>query len=324
MLTQSQHSLSASQAEVEAIKEKLLEYKEVFAKFPANTQRAYNSDMKHFLKWCNQNHMEAFKPNLDHNKFILKSYFSSQINEELSLATITRRKAPLAKLLKVMAWPSPFDDVLFKDWLRGSLRDRPAFQEQATALTHDLLSVINSKLDESCPIQLRDKLMLNIMFDGLLRASELCALQCTNISFRKKTLFLAVSKTDKDGRGTYRPLSNTSLRLIDLWKTKFNITGGYLLRSLTPSRTVTGKGMQYNSVYEAYKRFSILVNIDEAMFSTHSARVGGAVTLAENNCSLLDIQRAGGWKTSTMPARYTEQTSVHSVGMGAIMKKLKR
>jgi|TARA_B110000211_G_scaffold188405_1_gene214230 integrase len=322
MLTEINDSLLLSESE--AVKEKLREYREIFDELPANTQRAYTSDLKHFLAWCHTNKVDSFKPDFAHNKILLKAYFKSLIGAELARGTINRRKAPLSKFLKILDWPNPFEEVLFKAWLSVSLKNRPAFQHQAMALTHDLLAVINSKLDESCPLELRDKVMLNIMFDGLLRASELCALQCKDISFMKKTFFLAKSKTDKEGQGTYRPLSDTSLKLIERWKSEFNVTDGYLLRSLTPSKNVTERGLQYSSVYEAYKRFSGLVNIDDELFTTHSARVGGAVSLAEFNCNLLEIQRAGGWKTATMPARYTEQTNVHQTGMGTVIKKLGR
>jgi site-specific recombinase XerD len=322
MLTETNHSLSIVEKAV--VKERLLEYKEIFEKLPFNTQKSYNADMKHFLGWCIKNNMDSFKPELAHNKLLLKAYFASMIDGKLSRATIIRRKAPLSKFLQILEWPNPFNQVIFNEWLSSSLKQIPAFQKQATALTHDLLDDINSKLDEKCSFQLRDKVLLNIMFDGLLRASELCSLKCNNINFKNKTLFLASSKTDQEARGAYRALSDTSLKLINLWKTQYNVVDGYLLRSLTPSKCVTNRGLQYSSVYEAFKRFSKLTNIEEEVFSTHSARVGGAVTLAEHDCSILDIQHAGGWKTPAMPVRYTEQTNIHKSGMGSIIKKLGR
>jgi site-specific recombinase XerD len=315
---------SVSQDEAKIVKDKLLEYGEIFSKLPKNTKRAYERDMNHFLNWCGHHNINSLQPDLEHNKKTLKSYFKSLIEAELSRATIVRHKAPLAKFLSILEWPSPFKDHLFKEWLSVSLKARPAFQKQAPALTHDLLEVINDKLDENCSMQLRDKVMLNIMFDGLLRANEVCSLLCQDISFRRKTLFLAQSKTDQEARGTYRALSDTSLRLIELWKSRYAIDDGFLLRSLTPSKTVTKRGLQYNAVYEAFHRFSKMVNIDNEIFTTHSARIGGAVTLAEHDCNILDIQHAGGWKTTTMPARYTEQINIHKKGMGAVNRILNR
>jgi len=304
------------------IEDTLNEYKEIFSQLPKNTQKAYNSDMKLFLQWCVQKGYSSFKPDFDHNKTILKAYFSYQIENNLARATISRSKAPLSKFISLLKWPNPFDDMLFKEWLRVNLNKRPAFQDQATALTHDLLAQLNFKLDDECPLQLRDKVMVNIMFDGLLRASEVCSLKCKDIDFKAKLLFLASSKTDQEGKGAYRVLSQTTLSLITLWKSNFGIFDGFLLRSLTPVKNITERELKYDQVYRAYKRLALMLDVDS--LSTHSARVGGAVTLAEHDCNMLEIQHAGGWKSASMPARYTEQVNVRKNGMGKVIDKIGR
>jgi len=305
-------------------RDNLHEYSEIFNLLPANTQKAYLYDMKHFFTWCDDENLEPLKNDLTYNKSLLKSYFSKLIEKDLARATIVRKKAPLSKFIDVLEWPNPFSNILFKEWLKLLLKKKSSFQVQAPALTSELLTVINSKLDENCLLQLRDKVMVNIMFDGLLRASELCDIQCNDISFIKKTMFIAKSKTDQEQKGQYRVLSSYTLGLISRWKEMSLTVCGYLLRSLTPSKAVTQRGMQYSAVLESFKRLSVLVEIDSEVFTGHSARVGGAVTLAENGCSVLDIQRSGGWKTPNMPARYTEQTSIQNQGMGAVIKKLGR
>ena len=50
----------------------------------------------------------------------------------------------------------------------------------------------------------------------------------------------------------------------------------------------------------------------------HSARVGAAVTMAENDVFDLAIQQAGGWKSSAMPSRYTEKANHGKSGMSKI------
>jgi len=303
---------------------KLLEYSEIFKLLPANTQKAYMHDMNHFFSWCNDKSVEALTNDLDYNKSLLKSYFADLIESNLSRATIVRKKSPLSKFIDVLEWPNPFSNVLFKEWFKLLLKKKSSFQVQAPALTSQLLAVINTKLNESCPLQLRDKLMVNIMFDGLLRASELCEIKLKDISFIRKTMFIAKSKTDQEQKGQYRVLSSYTLNLISLWKSRCSTDCEYLLRSLTPSKSIAKRGMQYSAVLESFKRLSVLVEIDSEVFTAHSARVGGAVTLAENGCSVLDIQRSGGWKTPNMPARYTEQTSIQNQGMGAVIQKLGR
>lgn len=306
-------------------KERLFEYKDIFKLLPKNTQKAYTSDMAMFNRWCKRNGYCSLSKSSSHTKPLLKEYFTYLIEDKQnSRSTVLRCKAPISKCLDVLEWENPFKEILFVDWLKAKIKTIPAYQKQATALTIDLLNEINSKLDESIVLQLRDKMMINIMFDGLLRASELCALQCEDINPQQHTLFLAKSKTDQEGKGSYRPLSNTSINLIEKWKKKAKIQHGFLFLSCTPSQKITQKQMNYSAVYDAYKRLSSLISYEIKDLSTHSARVGGAVTLAENDCSLLGIQLAGGWKSSAMPARYIEQINVNKNGMGKLITKLGR
>lgn len=54
--------------------------------------------------------------------------------------------------------------------------------------------------------------------------------------------------------------------------------------------------MQVIDINIVGEQLSGLVNIEKD-FTAHSARVGGAVVMAENGCDILEIQRAGGWRT---------------------------
>jgi integrase len=149
-------------------------------------------------------------------------------------------------------------------------------------------------------------------------------LKRSDINLRKKTLFLATSKTDQESLGTYRVISDTTIALIKLWTHRNNISKGYLLRSVTPNKKITERKVNYLTVYRAFKGYAIHIDLEDEVFTSHSARIGAAVTLAEEGCSLLDIQHSGGWKSASMPARYTEQINIQNQGMGAVLKKLKR
>jgi hypothetical protein len=60
-----------------------------------------------------------------------------------------------------------------------------------------------------------------------------------------------------------------------------------------------------------------------AYLTAHSTRVGAALSMAEADILSLKIQRAGGWNSAAMPARYTEQAS-HAIGGMTEINKLKR
>lgn len=52
-------------------------------------------------------------------------------------------------------------------------------------------------------------------------------------------------------------------------------------------------------------------------FSGHSARVGMTQDLAADGAELVELMRAGRWKSSAMPARYTR---LQAAGRGAVAK----
>jgi site-specific recombinase XerD len=324
-LNQSLVDISFSTFDDPNVKEKLAEYGQIFKKLPLNTQKAYEHDMKMFSIWVNNQKLISLTSDLAHNTELLKRYFSHLIDSHLARASIDRIKACICKFLSVLDWPNPFTvSAIFKDWYKVSLRDKPEFQKQAEALTIRDLNTINVHLSNEDPLDLRNKLILNIMFDGLLRASELCDIKCIHIDQKKATLFIPKSKTDQAGKGSYVPLSSVTLELIKLWKSKYLITNGYLLRSISPNKKVRSIGIKYRTVNDVFKKVTCFTDLENAHFTGHSARVGAAVTLAENGCDILEIQRSGRWRSSKMPAKYTEQANIHSTGIGRISKLLGR
>ena len=52
--------------------------------------------------------------------------------------------------------------------------------------------------------------------------------------------------------------------------------------------------------------FLILIITLKGFISGHSLRVGSAVSLAQAGASVVDMQFAGRWKSSTMPAHYAK------------------
>ncbi len=314
-------------SEYQKAQERLNEYTaKIFAKLPYNTQRAYKSDLNDFFTWCQRVNSPGLSPDLDINKKIIEGYFDDLMLSELSRATIERRLAVLSTFFRVMEWPNPVKtSKLLAEHIRLSLNQLPAHQAQAEAVTIDMLDFINDNVIPDCPLAIRDRLVLNLMFDGLLRSSELCGILVKHINRRHNTIFLPRSKADQSGHGSYRYLSNTTIALIDEWVDEFGITdkNSYLLRALSPKKTIQNRPLTYKQVYRTFKRISDSLD-EDANLSTHSARIGAAVAMAENDIDILSIQRAGGWKGLSMPARYTEQASTSKAGMGQLTAKYNR
>ena len=307
------------------ISDRLSQYFEkVFKHLPENTQRAYLGDMNDFSAWCDRVNEIGLTQSASKNEQIIEHYFAELMQSTLALSTIDRRLSSLSVFLDISGWPNPLKtSSLLRAHIKVTKRDKTQYQDQAYPLQLEFITQLNKITDETKPLEVRDRLIVNIMYDCLLRASELCNILLNDIDVRKQTLHLKWSKTDQEGAGSYRFISNTTLDLIAHWREKYNVSNGYLVRKLSPKQTIQSDGVNYMSVYHTFKRITEKLGIKQSI-STHSARVGSAVDMAENNIDILAIQRSGGWKSLSMPARYTAQANAMKSGASEVAKIFNR
>lgn len=294
-------------------------FSEIFELTTKNSQAALKYDGNCLRAWFIENPQHILNTDLENNEDVLKLYFTQMISSDLKRATIVRHKDSVKKILKAMSLANPFtENSLFGDWLKAALKVKPAAQKQAEGMDHKSLARINEKLSNDCPLQLRNKLIFNIAFDALLRATEVCAIKIEHVDFKTETVYIPSSKTDQTGQGEYLYLSDTTMVLIKEWIDLLDVKTGYLLRSLSPLKHIRKAPLKYRTVLDAFRSASVLTGKEYGFFTGHSGRVGGAITLAESGASLFDIQRAGRWANPAMPVLYTKKASAKLTGMGKI------
>lgn len=322
-------------------------FTDIFSRLPKNTQRAYKSDLKHYYQYCFVNNMPGLTSDMSMTETSIKAYVTDMCHSQLTHNTIVHRMATLSKFMKIAQLPDPLKQSEYlRDFIKLEMQDHDIFivAKQAPALTLEILTHINDTVIPDTLLDIRDLALINLMFDGLLRADEVAAVQLKHIDHGKQSLLVPRSKTDQQGKGSRRYISKTSLSYIANYiseantSTKFKnekdandptrINQGILFRGISPkgtsmlrydestTRIKDMKKLDYKSIYRSLKRIAkkagVLIPI-----SAHSPRVGGAVSMAEANIPTNKIQEAGGWKSAVMPARYTEQANVDS-GMGQL------
>ena len=150
---------------------------------------------------------------------------------------------------------------------------------------------------------LRDSALIRLMSDCLLRVSEAVAVDVEDL--KDKTLIVKSSKTDQEGVGETLYVTSDTRRVINRYIAKAGIEGGALFR-----RVVRGDHVQVGRLTARSARRQIIYWAElagvEGFISGHSLRVGSAVSLAQAGASVVDMQVAGRWKSSTMPAHYAK------------------
>ena len=150
---------------------------------------------------------------------------------------------------------------------------------------------------------LRDSALIRLMSDCLLRVSEAVAVNVEDV--KDKTLIVRSSKTDQEGVGETLYVTSDTRRIINRYRAKAGIEGGALFRSVRRGDHVQVGRLTARSARRQITYWAELAGV-EGFISGHSLRVGSAVSLAQAGASVVDMQVAGRWKSSQMPAHYAK------------------
>lgn len=149
----------------------------------------------------------------------------------------------------------------------------------------------------------RDSAMIRLMSDCLLRISEVVAVDIEDIGDR--TLTVQASKSDQEGRGESLYVCDRTRTIMSKYIQGSGITEGALFRQIR-----RGGHIQQNRLHDHSARRIIQKRASDAgvegFISGHSLRVGSAMSLASAGATVVDMQVAGRWKSSQMPAHYAK------------------
>ena len=154
----------------------------------------------------------------------------------------------------------------------------------------------------------RNSAIIQVMSDAMLRVSELVELRVSDL--QGNMVQIRFSKTDQEGKGEYLYLCEDTRRVVQKWMDRAGITDtdGYLFRSITskgdrikePDKDIP---MTQEGVRGIVKLCAARVGFTDKI-STHSMRIGSAISLAQAGATVVDMQIAGRWKDPGMPAHY--------------------
>ena len=148
---------------------------------------------------------------------------------------------------------------------------------------------------------LRDSAMIRLMSDCLLRISEAVAVDVEH--FKRSTLTIEASKTDQEARGEALYVGDATMKGIRRLKKEADISTGALFCQIRKGDNPTHQRLTATGAREIIKARATAAGV-AGFISGHSLRVGSAVSLAQAGATVVDMQTAGRWKSSDMPAHY--------------------
>ena len=150
---------------------------------------------------------------------------------------------------------------------------------------------------------LRDAAMIRLMSDCLLRISEVVAVNAGDL--KERTLTVRSSKTDQEGASESLYICEPTRKVLKRYSERAGITDGALFRHIRRGDHIQPTRLHPHSARRIIKKRAADASVD-GFISGHSLRVGSAVSLAQAGATVVDMQVAGRWKSSQMPAHYAK------------------
>ena len=150
---------------------------------------------------------------------------------------------------------------------------------------------------------LRDAAMIRLMSDCLLRISEVVAVDIADL--KERTLTVRASKTDQEGTGETLYVCDATRNVLNQYRARAGITRGAVFRHIRRGGHVQSQRLNPHSARRIIQKRAQAAGV-EGFISGHSLRVGSAVSLAQAGATVVDMQVAGRWKSSQMPAHYAK------------------
>ena len=287
------------------------EFKRLEGAYAPSTMRAYYSDVQIFVDWCVDSGLDAFPASVD----TVCSFLEAQAPDRAA-STIRRRLYAIRKAHRLLRLPDPTWDEDINLTLRRVRRAKLTRPKQAKGMTRGYLETFLAAQTDSA-WGLRNKAMLALGYDLLIRRSELVALMTGDIEFRADGTLQALirrSKADPFGRGR---IAFTSKRTADLIRDWLNWRGPNIDFLFCPIYQANAVNRDLSTttvrrVIKAAAQRSGLCADEVEKFSGHSMRVGAAQDLLCAGHGTAAIMRAGGWKSLNVLTRYLEHAE-HNV-----------
>lgn len=286
------------------------------------TQRAYGSDWKIFMAWCQARALDS----LPATPAVVATFLAFEADRGIKANTIGRRLAAIGYHHRQAGVDPPQEQSGAGAMLevlagirstRGTrkARKRPA---DAKALENMLATIEGDDLRAR-----RDRAVLAIGMAAALRRSELVALQVDDVEVPAEGLKLLIgrSKTDQAGEGAEIAIpEGRRIRpkaLILAWMATAGHKEGPLFRRLTRSGELTGDPMSDRAVARLVQRCAAAAGLDPSHFAGHSLRAGFLTEAARNGASIFKMRDVSRHKSVQVLSEYVRDAELFRDHAGA-------
>ena len=265
------------------------------ASIAENTLKAYQRALKGLETWLSGRAL---------SDALLASYITHLHDNGKSPATIGQVLAAVKWQLKHQSQES-VNFPITQATLAGIRRDgKDRGRGQVDGLIwQDVERVCIYAETEGTLVGLRDAAMIRLMSDCLLRISEVVAVNVGDL--KERTLIVRTSKTDQEGASENLYVCDATRNVLQQYRERSNITRDAFFRHIRRGDHIQTNRLTPHSARRIIKKRATDAGVD-GFISGHSLRVGSAISLVQAGATVVDMQVAGRWKSSQMPAHYAK------------------
>ena len=288
-----------------------------------HTLRALRADLKRFTDWCAEREQSA----LPAHPATVAQYIEAMASVRAP-ATVRRYAASIASVHRAIGCPNPVQHAKVRLALQRMRRRNGCRQKQVLGLTWALRQRLMGAAGDRV-IDVRNRAMLAVAYDAMLRRSELVTLQVADLAIEPDgaaSLLVRRAKNDPDGQGAMLYLHRDSVMLVERWLTESRVAGGPLFRSLRRGGAVGGRldASQVPRIYKGMAERAGLSRPAVQRIAGHSPRVGAVQDMIASGIRISAIMQAGRWKSAAMVQRYGERLLVHRSGAAQLARLQER
>ena len=289
----------------------------------ANTERARRSDLRLYAAWCAARGARALPASAETVAAFVDAMAASR-----APSTVRRYVASIAAAHRALGCGSTLESPLVRLALARMHRRKGRRQCQARGLTWPLRQRLLEAAGDR-PIDRRNRALLAVAYDAMLRRSELVSLQVGDLFVDRRgdaTLLVRRSKADGEARGEALYIARDTVALVRAWLEAAGIADGRLFRSVGKGGRI-GERLHASQVPRIFKAMARRAGLPAELvddLSGHSTRVGAAQDMIAAGIELPLILHAGRWKSLAMVHRYGEHLLARRSGAAQLARLQKR
>lgn len=315
----------------------------VFANYRAdlkhNTIRSHDADLDVFALYLQQgtginitsdvlsSHPQAWAQ-ITHG--IVKTFVEWLISKGYALGTVNRRLATVRKYagLAFEAGTIPAETMALIKTVKGFTGKRARNRDETRAnngvptrvtdengqpvkkienvrIPSNVVKKLKTEHDMDNPQARRDRVLMSLLLDHAMRASEAATVTADSVNFEDETIRFYRIKTDTWQTDNLTP---DSLAALQAYKDDMLSGDKPLIRGSKKNNELTDKGISARTVTRIVNKLGKQHGLDR--LSAHDCRHSWATRAKKASTHPQDIMAGGGWKTMAMVIRYTDALEI--------------